>query len=119
MRWGLVPYWSKDSKIGFSTINAKAETIATSPTYREAWKHRRCLVPAIGDQHTLPVLHEAAQYLSRVIFAPVVVSLGSARWSIQTRKSPPKSGGSRYLSLTSIFNELKVMDGAVIHCRES
>ena len=46
MRWGLVPYWSKDSKIGFSTINAKAETIATSPTYREAWKRRRCLVPA-------------------------------------------------------------------------
>ena len=46
MRWGLVPYWSKDAKIGFSTINAKAETIATSPTYREAWKRRRCLVPA-------------------------------------------------------------------------
>src|SRR5579871_4210490 len=46
MRRGLVPYWSKDSKIGFSTINAKSETIATSPTYREAWKTRRCLVPA-------------------------------------------------------------------------
>src|ERR1700748_2514184 len=46
MRWGLIPYWSKDAKIGFSTINAKAETIATSPTYREAWKRRRCLVPA-------------------------------------------------------------------------
>lgn len=46
MRWGLVPYWAKDSKVGFSTINAKAETIATSPTFREAWKRRRCLVPA-------------------------------------------------------------------------
>lgn len=46
MRWGLVPYWSKDAKIGFSTINAKAETITTSPTYREAIKKRRCLVPA-------------------------------------------------------------------------
>ena len=46
MRWGLVPYWAKDSKIGFSTINAKAETVATSPTFREAWKRRRCLVPA-------------------------------------------------------------------------
>jgi putative SOS response-associated peptidase YedK len=46
MRWGLVPFWSKDGKMGFSTINAKAETIATSPAYREAWKRRRCLVPA-------------------------------------------------------------------------
>lgn len=46
MRWGLVPYWSKDAKIWFSTINAKAETIATSLTYREAWKRGRCLVPA-------------------------------------------------------------------------
>ena len=46
MRWGLVPFWSKDGKAGFSTINAKAETIATSPIFREAFKRRRCLVPA-------------------------------------------------------------------------
>ena len=46
MKWGLVPYWAQDSRVGFSTINAKAETIATSPTFREPWKSRRCLVPA-------------------------------------------------------------------------
>jgi putative SOS response-associated peptidase YedK len=46
MRWGLIPYWSKDSKIGYSTINAKAETITTAPAFREAIKRRRCLVPA-------------------------------------------------------------------------
>jgi putative SOS response-associated peptidase YedK len=46
MRWGLIPFWSKNAKIGYSTINAKAETIATAPAYREALKHRRCLVPA-------------------------------------------------------------------------
>jgi putative SOS response-associated peptidase YedK len=46
MRWGLVPYWSEDAKIGFSTINAKAETVATAPAFREAFKRRRCLVPA-------------------------------------------------------------------------
>jgi putative SOS response-associated peptidase YedK len=46
MRWGLIPYWSKDSKIAFSTINAKAETVATAPAFRDAFKHRRCLVPA-------------------------------------------------------------------------
>jgi putative SOS response-associated peptidase YedK len=46
MRWGLIPYWSKDAKIGYSTINAKAETVATAPAFREAFRRRRCLVPA-------------------------------------------------------------------------
>ncbi len=46
MRWGLVPFWARDAKVGYSTINAQAETITISPTYREAFKHRRCLVPA-------------------------------------------------------------------------
>lgn len=46
MRWGLIPYWSKDGKPSFSTINAKAETVTTSPAFRDAMKRRRCLVPA-------------------------------------------------------------------------
>ncbi len=46
MRWGLVPFWARDAKIGYSTINAKAETIAISPSFREAFRRRRCLVPA-------------------------------------------------------------------------
>jgi putative SOS response-associated peptidase YedK len=48
MRWGLMPFWAKDAKIAYSTINAKAETVATNPTFREALKRRRCLVPADG-----------------------------------------------------------------------
>jgi putative SOS response-associated peptidase YedK len=46
MRWGLVPYWAKDAKIGYSTINARAEEAATKPLFREALNRRRCLVPA-------------------------------------------------------------------------
>ncbi len=46
MRWGLIPYWSKDAKIAYSTINARAETVATAPAFRDAFKQRRCLVPA-------------------------------------------------------------------------
>jgi putative SOS response-associated peptidase YedK len=46
MRWGLIPFWSKDGKMAFNTINAKAETITTSPAYREAMKRRSCLVQA-------------------------------------------------------------------------
>jgi putative SOS response-associated peptidase YedK len=48
MRWGLIPFWSRDAKIAYSTINAKAESIATSPAFRGAFKHRRCLIPADG-----------------------------------------------------------------------
>jgi putative SOS response-associated peptidase YedK len=46
MRWGLVPWWAKDVKVGFSSINAKAETLTTSRAFREAFERRRCLVPA-------------------------------------------------------------------------
>ena len=45
MRWGLIPYWAKDIKIGFSTINARAEEVNTKPAFREAFQRRRCLVP--------------------------------------------------------------------------
>lgn len=48
LRWGLVPFFAKDSKIGYSTVNARAETVTTSPVFREAMKRRRCLVPATG-----------------------------------------------------------------------
>jgi putative SOS response-associated peptidase YedK len=46
MRWGLIPFWAKDTSIGLRTINAKAETITTAPAFREAIKYRRCLAPA-------------------------------------------------------------------------
>jgi putative SOS response-associated peptidase YedK len=46
MRWGLIPYWAKDAKVGYSTINARAEEVAAKPLFREALKRRRCLVPA-------------------------------------------------------------------------
>jgi putative SOS response-associated peptidase YedK len=48
MKWGLVPSWSKDAKGGFSTFNAKAETVAEKPTFRTAFKQRPCLVVADG-----------------------------------------------------------------------
>jgi len=48
LRWGLIPFWAKDDKIGYKTINARAETVATAPSFRAAFKKRRCLVPANG-----------------------------------------------------------------------
>jgi len=48
MRWGLVPMWAKDIKIGNQAINARIETAAAKPLFRGAWKARRCLIPASG-----------------------------------------------------------------------
>lgn len=48
MRWGLIPVWAKDEKIGASLINARAETVDTKPSFRTAFKKRRCLVLANG-----------------------------------------------------------------------
>jgi putative SOS response-associated peptidase YedK len=48
MRWGLVPMWAKDLKIGNRAINARIETATTKPLFRGAWTSRRCLIPASG-----------------------------------------------------------------------
>jgi putative SOS response-associated peptidase YedK len=48
MFWGLIPFWSKDDKNKFSTINARAETVATAPAYRQPFRQKRCIVPATG-----------------------------------------------------------------------
>ena len=48
LRWGLAPSWAKDPAIGSRMINARAETVAEKPSFRAAFRHRRCLIPATG-----------------------------------------------------------------------
>ena len=48
MRWGLVPAWAKDLRLAANTINARIESADSKPSFRAAWKSRRCLVPASG-----------------------------------------------------------------------
>ena len=46
LHWGLIPSWSKDRKISSRLINARAETLTEKPSFRNAYQHRRCLIPA-------------------------------------------------------------------------
>lgn len=46
LRWGLIPPWAKDQKIGYKMINARGETAAEKPSFRHAFKKKRCLIPA-------------------------------------------------------------------------
>ena len=46
LRWGLIPHWAKDPKIGIQCINARAETVSEKPAFRDSFHQRRCLVPA-------------------------------------------------------------------------
>lgn len=65
LQWGLIPSWAKDTKVAYSTLNARAETLCEKPAFRTAFKKRRCLVVADGyyewrkeGKKKLPVLYE-------------------------------------------------------------
>ena len=63
LRWGLIPFWAGDAKIAYKTINARAEAIARTPAFREAWKARRCLIPTSGFYEWLKTPHGKQPYL--------------------------------------------------------
>jgi putative SOS response-associated peptidase YedK len=48
LKWGLVPVWAKEPEIGARLINARSETVTEKPSFRDAFKYRRCLIPASG-----------------------------------------------------------------------
>ncbi len=54
MQWGLVPHWAKDPSIGGRMINARSETLAEKPAFRDAFRRHRCLIPADGFYEWAP-----------------------------------------------------------------
>lgn len=64
-RWGLVPSWAEDPKLGHRMINARCETIATSTAYRDAFRQRRCLIVADGFYVGQPIAAMEPYYFRR------------------------------------------------------
>jgi putative SOS response-associated peptidase YedK len=62
LQWGLIPHWAKDPQIAYKTINARAETVETAPSYRQAFEKRRCLIPADGFYEWRKVLGGKTPY---------------------------------------------------------
>ncbi len=83
MRWGLIPSWAKDAKLGLSTINARVETACSKPTFRNAWKHHRCLVPSSGyfEWQLQPDGRTKQPYFIHAADAPILMFAGLwERW---------------------------------------
>ena len=81
LRWGLIPSWAKDSRIGNQCINAKAETVAEKPAFRSSFAKCRCLVIADGFYEWKPGLtHKQPFYISLTDRRPFAFAGLWARW---------------------------------------
>jgi putative SOS response-associated peptidase YedK len=81
MQWGLVPWFSKDGKPTYSTINARAESVRNSASYREPFKFRRCIVPVSGFfEWTGPRNDRQPHYFTRADGKPMALGGLWDRW---------------------------------------
>lgn len=62
MHWGLIPHWAKTTTSKYKTINAKAETLSDKPSFRDAYKKRRCLIPSNGFYEWHATVHGKQPY---------------------------------------------------------
>jgi putative SOS response-associated peptidase YedK len=102
VRWGLIPFWAKDAKMGARFINARSETASDKPAFRAAFRMRRCLIPADGFYEWKKLEKGSAPYL--VVLANRAPFAFAGLW--ESWKSP---GGELIESctiLTTDANEL-------------
>jgi len=66
MKWGLIPFWSKDPKIGYKMINARSEGIAQKPSFRKPIRQQRCLIPTTGFFEWKQLGNEKIPYYIRI-----------------------------------------------------
>lgn len=86
LRWGLIPFWAKDASIGARLINARSETAAEKPAFRDAIRKRRCIVPATGffewkKQETDGKPQKQPYFIHRTDDAPMALAGLWERWT--------------------------------------
>jgi putative SOS response-associated peptidase YedK len=101
MRWGLIPSWAKDPKIGSRLINARAETLAEKPAFRSALRRRRCLLPSDSFYEWATVPGSKAKRPMRVRLKSGEVYAFAGLWEEWT----PPEGGSPVRSCTIVTTE--------------
>ena len=103
-RWGLIPSWSKDDKIAQHTFNARAETIAEKPSFRAAFKRRRCIVPVSAFYEWLAIPGEKKKQKLRFSSQDATPFAIAGLWEHWTR---PESGETveSYTVITTTAND--------------
>lgn len=110
LRWGLIPSWAKDATVGQRMINARVETAAEKPSFRGAWKARRCIVPATGWYEWQAVEAGKQTWLLRRADAPFTPFAGL--W-----ESWQDPAGGRILETFTVLTTAAVPELASIHNR--
>jgi putative SOS response-associated peptidase YedK len=80
LRWGLIPWWSKDAKSGSRLFNARGESVATRASFREAFRERRIIVPADGFYEWHKTGNKQPHYFSRADGEPLAFAGLAERW---------------------------------------
>jgi len=88
LRWGLIPFWAKEKKIGYRMINARSETAANKPSFRNAFKSRRCLV--VSDGFYEWVKRDGEKWPTRVIFGGGELGAFAGLWESWTDEDGEK-----------------------------
>lgn len=101
-KWGLVPFWAKDPKIGYKMINARGETVAEKPSFRKAIRSRRCIVPASGFYEWK---REGSKKIPH-LFRPREDSLFSFAGLYETWRGPDDQEIMSYTIITTAANDL-------------
>jgi len=108
VRWGLVPSWAKDLKIGYKMINARAETVAEKPAYRAAFQRRRCLVVADGFYEWSPMNGKQPYWIGLQDHAPLAFAGLWEHWD-------DKGTGEHIESCTIIVTDANQQMSAIHH----
>ncbi len=107
LRWGLIPHWADDPKIGYKMINARGETVHRLPSFRAAFRKRRCIIPAGGFFEWLQKGKEKQPfYIFRKDSAPLALAGLWERWRSEEEERDVESCAIITTSANSLVSRL-------------